>query len=68
MHHLIIALFLLQSAPQSPVFKFAKQQRVYVVAVEAKSRDLNSTRADLEIIERAAKDQFMKVKAFRVAE
>ena len=45
--------------------KFRKEQRVYVVGVEAASRDLSGTRANLAL-ERLAKDQFKKAGAFRV--
>ena len=53
-------------ADRSPVIKFVRGQSVYVVAVEAASRDLNVTRADLRV-ERLAKDQFHKSRAFKVA-
>lgn len=62
----VIASLLLQVAVQSPSFKFAKEQRVYVVAVEANSRELASARASLEL-ERMAKDEFRKANFFRVA-
>ena len=50
---------------QAP-FKFAREQRVYVVAVEAISRDLNMTKADLQV-ERRAKDELMNAKLFQVS-
>jgi hypothetical protein len=54
------------SGSSVPSFKFAKEQRVYVVAVESNSRELASARASLEL-ERMAKDEFRKAKLFRVA-
>lgn len=48
-----------------PTFKFAKDQRVYVVAAETSSRNLNVTSANLEL-ERLAKNQFKKGRAFRL--
>ena len=63
---LMLALSLLQQKPQAPTFKFAKDQRVYIVAVNSNSRDASVTKADLGL-ERAAKDQFKKRKAFRIA-
>jgi hypothetical protein len=52
-------------ATRSPSVKFTRGQRVYIVAVETTSRDLNSTRANFQI-ERRAKDEFAKARAFRV--
>lgn len=52
--------------PASPSFKFAKNQRVYVVAVEANSASLDAAKPDLGL-ERLAKDQFKKHKFFRIA-
>lgn len=66
MMHLLLASLLLQSASQAPAFKFAKEQRVYVVAVETGSRNLNVTSANL-LLERLAKNQFKKGHAFRIA-
>ncbi len=63
---LALAALLIQVAPQDNAFRFAKAQRVYVVAVEVSSRDLSITRANLEL-ERKAKDEFRKLKAFRIA-
>ena len=57
---------LLQQAPPSPAFKFTKEQKVYVVAVDADSRNISVTKADLEL-ERLAKTQFKKRKVFRLA-
>ena len=61
---LVLASLFLQAAPTA--FQFAKEQRVYVIAVDATSRDLSATRADLGL-ERAAKDYFKKANIFRVA-
>jgi len=47
-------------------FKFAKEQRVYVVAVETGSRNLNATSGNLQL-ERLAKNQFKKERSFRIA-
>jgi hypothetical protein len=63
---LVLASFLLQASPQSTAFNFAKEQRVYIVAVEATSRDCNATRLDLAL-ERAAKDYFKKTNIVKVA-
>ncbi len=46
-------------------FNFERGQRVYVVAVGTRSRDLDLTKSDLEV-ERYARDQFKKSKAFTV--
>src|SRR2546426_4104433 len=55
-----------QATPQNSAFRFAKGQHVYVVTVEASSRNLSITRGNLEI-ERKAKDDFRKLKVFRIA-
>src|SRR5207248_3161561 len=62
---LYVALLLLQITSASG-FKFAKEQRVYIVAVDSTSRNASVTKADLEL-ERYAKDQFKKRKVFRNA-
>lgn len=46
-------------------FNFERGQRVYVVAVSTRSRDLDLTKSELEV-ERNAKDQFKKSKEFMV--
>jgi hypothetical protein len=46
-------------------YRFKKEQAVYVVAVKSVSRNLAISSADLEV-ERRAKEQFKKEKAFRV--
>jgi hypothetical protein len=47
-------------------FNFERGQRVYVVAVSTRSRDLDLTKSELEV-ERYAKDEFKKSKGFTVA-
>ena len=47
-------------------FNFERGQRVYVVAVSTRSRDLDVTKSDLEV-ERDAREQFKKSKQFMVA-
>jgi hypothetical protein len=54
-----------QTCPE-PSFTFAKEQRVYIVAVDTSSRNASVTKADLEL-ERHAKDQFKTRRIFRAA-
>ncbi|OFW41080.1 MAG: hypothetical protein A3J28_15805 [Acidobacteria bacterium RIFCSPLOWO2_12_FULL_60_22] len=55
-----------QEKPSANQFRFSPEQSVYVVAVETSSRELSSTKANLEI-ERFAKDQFRKERKFKIA-
>lgn len=60
----VCAAFLLFQTADT--FKFAKEQRVYVVAVETGSRNLNATSGNLQL-ERLAKNQFKKERSFHIA-
>ena len=63
---LLTIIFALPLLSQTTPFKFAKLQRVYVVAVDSVSRNTNATKADLEL-ERYARDEFKKRKTFGLA-
>jgi hypothetical protein len=58
------------AAPNAPAsnqqFKFERGQRVYVVAVNTRSRNLDRTKSDLEV-ERYARDQFKHSKVFVIS-
>jgi 2,3-bisphosphoglycerate-independent phosphoglycerate mutase len=63
---ILASSFLAGSQMTSDIFGFRRAQAVYVVAVKSLSRNLTVTSADLEV-ERHAKEQFKKEKAFRLA-
>jgi hypothetical protein len=72
-HSTTLAWILLATSPvvaqaplSQPRFTFAKEQRVYIVAVDSSSRNASVTKAALEL-ERYAKDQFRKHHVFQIA-
>lgn len=70
MRQLVIAALLYASsvtgAQPTEHFKFAKEQRVYIVAAETQSRNLSETRDDLQADRRAQKE-FKKLGVFEIA-
>jgi hypothetical protein len=63
---LLLVFTLSARTSPEPSFTFAKEQRVYIVAVDSSSRNASVTKADLQL-ERYAKDQFKSHRVFRVA-